>query len=239
VRADDHTAIGMATTAQTNGGRRHPFALERAHAEARWATGHGAGFKPRMRAVAGTGLFVVGFSAVFAGYGALFGGLGTALITRHAALTRILGALVIVLGLAFMGVLDRIPLLQRTLRPSWRPRAGLAGAPILGMLFGVGWTPASAPLAAVLTLSATSGTAGRGAVLAFAYGLGLGVPFLLAGLGLTYAMRAFELTRQHDRTVMRIGGAMLIIVGLLQVTGVWTQIIARIQGWITGYALPL
>jgi cytochrome c-type biogenesis protein len=196
---------------------------------------------PRGRLVAGTALFVLGFSVVFVAYGAALGGLGH-LLTGHArVLTQVLGGLTIVLGLLFAGVLDRFSFAGRIIRPSMRPKAGLAGAPLLGVMFGLGWTPCIGPtLTAVLALSASSGTVARGAVLAFVYALGLGVPFLLVSLGLQAAMRAFTFFRRHARLVTRIGGAMLICVGLLEVTGAWFTFMDWLQAhWVSGYQPPI
>ena len=196
---------------------------------------------PRGRVVAGTALFVLGFSVVFVAYGAALGGLGH-LLTGHArVLTQVLGGLTIVLGLLFAGVLDRFSFAGRIIRPSMRPKAGLAGAPLLGVMFGLGWTPCIGPtLTAVLALSASSGTVARGAVLAFVYALGLGVPFLLVSLGLQAAMRAFTFFRRHARLVTRIGGAMLICVGLLEVTGAWFTFMDWLQAhWVSGYQPPI
>ena len=196
---------------------------------------------PRGRVVAGTALFVLGFSVVFVAYGAALGGLGH-LLTGHARLlTQILGGLTIVLGLLFAGAFDRFSFAGRIVRPSARPKAGLAGAPLLGVMFGLGWTPCIGPtLTAVLTLSAASGTAARGAVLAFVYALGLGVPFLLVSFGFQAAMRAFGFFRRHARLVTRIGGAMLICVGLLEVTGAWSTFMAWLQvHWVSNYQPPI
>ena len=132
------------------------------------------------RAVAGTALFVLGFSLVFATYGLALGGLGQLLRAHSTGLTQVLGGLTILLGLMFAGVFDRFSFAGRIFRPSARPKAGLAGAPLLGIMFGFGWSPCIGPtLTAVLALSASSGTAARGAFLAFIYGLGLGIPFLI------------------------------------------------------------
>ena len=196
---------------------------------------------PRGRVVVGTALFVLGFSIVFVAYGAALGGLGH-LLTGHARLlTRVLGGLTIVLGLLFAGVLDRFSFAGRIVRPAARPKAGLAGAPLLGVMFGLGWTPCIGPtLTAVLALSASSGTVARGAMLAFVYALGLGIPFLLVSFGLQVAMRAFAFFRRRARLVTRIGGAMLICVGLLEVTGAWFTFMDWLQAnWTGSYQLPL
>jgi cytochrome c-type biogenesis protein len=195
----------------------------------------------RGRVVAGTALFVLGFSVVFVAYGAALGGLGH-LLTGHARLlTQVLGALTIALGLLFAGVFDRFSFAGRIVRPSARPKAGLAGAPLLGVMFGLGWTPCIGPtLTAVLALSASTGTAARGAMLAFVYALGLGIPFLLVALGFQIAMRASAFARRHARLVTRIGGAMLICVGLLEVTGTWSTFMAWLQvHWVGTYQAPL
>jgi cytochrome c-type biogenesis protein len=196
---------------------------------------------PRARVVAGTALFVLGFSVVFVAYGAALGGLGH-LLTGHARLlTRILGVLTILLGLLFAGVFDRFTFAGRIVRPSARPKAGLAGAPLLGVMFGLGWTPCIGPtLTAVLSLSAVSGTAARGALLAFVYALGLGIPFLLVSLGFQFAMRASAFARRRARLITRIGGAMLVCVGLLEVTGAWSTFMAWLQvHWVSNYQPPL
>jgi cytochrome c-type biogenesis protein len=193
------------------------------------------------RTVAGTALFVAGFSAVFALTGLAVGGLGQLFSGHDLTLTRVLGGVTIVLGLLFFGAFDRFTFAGRIFKPSVMPRAGLAGAPLLGVLFGVGWTPCIGPtLSAVLILSAQSGTAARGAFLAFVYGLGLGIPFLIVALAFSRVVNLLSFFKRNARMVSRVGGVMLVAVGLLEVTGAWTSAVTWLHThWFSGYNLPL
>lgn len=186
----------------------------------------------RLQVLVGSALFVLGFSAVFVSEGLLFGGIGASLIAHREVVDRVLGALTVLLGLAFMGL---IPGLQREVRLHRLPAVGLAGAPVLGVLFGVGWTPCLGPtLAAVQALAFTQASAGRGAILTSAYCLGLGIPFVAAGLAFRRALAAFTVVKRHYELVMRVGGGMLVLVGLLLVSGLWAQLVIRLQDLVNG-----
>ena len=181
----------------------------------------------RGRMLAGSLLFVAGFTTVFVALGALSGAFGSVLISHRREITVVMGSLVILLGLAFVGL---VPWLQRDLRVHSVPAVGLAAAPLLGFLFGLGWTPCIGPtLGAILTLSINEATVARGAVLSGVYALGLGLPFVLAGLAYRRALGAFGFVRRHQAWVTRIGGVMLILVGVLLVTGWWDWMVNWMQ----------
>ena len=191
----------------------------------------------KSRVLVGSLLFVLGFSLVFVAYGLLFGALGEALVRYQQPITRILGIVVIVLGLAFMGVL---PGLQREFRLHRIPDWGMWAAPALGVLFGLGWTPCIGPtLAAVQTLAFTEGSAARGALLSFVYCLGLGLPFVIVGLMFRRALGAMSWVRQRSDMVMKLGGGLLVLIGVLLVTGVWDNVTIALRSWASGFGVAL
>lgn len=191
----------------------------------------------RGRVVLGAALFVLGFTAVFVSYGALFGSLGGVLREHADPIMRVMGVVTIALGLLFAGWL---PGLSREWRARATPTVGLAGAPLLGAVFGLGWTPCFGPtLAAVQFLAFDEASAGRGALLSVAYCFGLGLPFLVVAVAYRRSMRVFRWVRRHQLVVMRVGGAMLVGVGVLLVSGLWGELVASMQGWIGGFEVAV
>jgi cytochrome c-type biogenesis protein len=181
----------------------------------------------RGRVLAGTSLFVLGFAVVFTLLATLVAGIGRALLEHRQTLNIVLGVLIIVLGLAFIGL---VPGLQREARIHKLPAAGLWGAPVFGALFGISWMPCVGPtLTAVLGLATTSGQTSRAVVLAMAYSLGLGIPFVLFGLFFRRLLGVFKAVRRNSKWVTRIGGALLILVGLTLVTGGWNSFLIWLQ----------
>ncbi|MFG2634459.1 cytochrome c biogenesis CcdA family protein [Streptomyces sp. NPDC048362] len=192
----------------------------------------------RGRMVVGASLFVLGFSAVFISGGALFGYFGSTLQEHKDSLSKVLGVLMIVMGVFFMGLMPWFT--QREFRFHKRPTTGLVGAPILGALFGIGWTPCIGPtLASVNILSLNESSAARGTVLMVAYCLGLGVPFVLAAVAFRKALGAFGWVKRHYVWVMRIGGTMMIVTGVLLLTGAWDSLVQEMQGWSDGFTVGI
>jgi cytochrome c-type biogenesis protein len=191
----------------------------------------------RGRLVAGVALFVAGFTAVYVAIGWGVGALGASLQEHADALQRALGVVTIAMGLLFAGWL---PGMEGSRRLSIRPAAGLAGAPLLGAVFALGWTACTGPtLAAILALAGLGGDPARGALLATFYCLGLGIPFLLAALAYRRAMGAFDVVRRHKNLVTRAGGVLLVGLGVLLVTGAWDDVMARLTGSIAGFETVL
>lgn len=191
----------------------------------------------KSRVLLGSVLFVLGFSVVFVSYGLLFGSLGSLLLEYQSIISRVLGVIVIIMGLSFMGV---IPGMQREWRMHRMPSYSVWGAPVLGVLFGLGWTPCIGPaLTAVQSLAFTEASAARGALLSFVYCLGLGLPFILLGLLFRYAAGTLAWVRRHYVLIMRIGGGLLVAIGLLLVTGAWDSITIWMRTLVPGFETPI
>ena len=189
----------------------------------------------RNRLLLGVALFVLGFSIVFVTFGLVFGVAGLLLKQWLDIITRIAGLVIIVMGLVFIG---QFTFLQRTLKPRWSVATGLAGAPFLGIVFGLGWAPCIGPtLAAVLALSLDGGSPARGALLGAVYCLGLGIPFLLVALGFGWVSGSVAWLRRNIRIVNIVGGLVLVLIGLLMVTGLWQAMISAL-GAVIGAFVP-
>jgi len=203
-----------------------------------YATGLGAaevveGSPHRGRMLAGASLFVLGFAVVFVITGVVAGSAGRLLAEYRDVITRVLGVLIILLGLIFAGLL---PIGQRDLRLHRVPAVGVAAAPLIGVVFALGWTPCLSPtLGVVVNLGFNEGTALRGGLLGFVYALGLGIPFVIAGLAFTKMARAVAFLRERQQLIMRIGGISMILVGLLLVTGTWNTLTAMLRQWASNF----
>lgn len=187
----------------------------------------------RRRMLLGVALFILGFTVVFVLMAIIAGTAGVFLDQWRGPITRVLGAFIIVMGFAFIG---RMTFLQRQWKPSWQPATGLVGAPIMGFAFAVGWVPCIGPtLAAIIGLSYNSGTVSRAVILAIAYCIGLGLPFLLVALGLGWMTSATAFMKRHIRAINIGGGVMLILIGVLMVSGLWDILMSNLGSVISGF----
>jgi cytochrome c-type biogenesis protein len=189
--------------------------------------------RSRSRVALGSLLFVIGFSTLFISYGALFGSLGSKINTNSRTLSVILGLLTIAMGTIFLFNQK----FYRSFKPQWKVRTGLVSAPVLGFLFGIGWTPCIGPtLGAVQALSFESSSALRGAILSFTYCIGLGIPFILVGIFFDQSTKLRRFISKHGNHLTLIGGIFLILIGLLQVSGLWLDVVNSMRDFVSGFA---
>lgn len=195
------------------------------------------GAPDRRRLVLGVLLFILGFTLVFTATNAAFGAIGTWLYIYDDLVVRIAGVLVIALGLVFIG---QFTFLQRTVKPNWMPRTGLAGAPLLGIVFGLGWTPCLGPtLVTISALSLDSGSAVQGVILGIAYSLGLGIPFLAIAIGFGWAATSVAWVKRHIRVINIVGGVVLVLIGVLMVSGLWSLLMSELGAVINVFTTPI
>ena len=194
---------------------------------------YAAGFsKNRGKLLLGSILFVFGFTALFVAYGALFGSLGSNISANQKTISRVLGIFTIVMGLIFMGRIN----LMRSFKLNRIAESGLIGAPILGFLFGLGWTPCIGPaLAAVQTLAIESASAVRGSILSATYCFGLGAPFILTGLYFDKSQSMRKFLAKNGEKISFAGGILLIVIGAMQLTGTWDSLMNSLRGFISGF----
>lgn len=191
----------------------------------------------RRRMVFGSVLFVLGFTVVFLVLNILMGSVGLWLWEWQDVIVRVMGGVLILMGLVFMGAFSK---LQGTTRLKLKPRVGLIGAPLLGVVFAIGWAPCMGPtLGVVMSLSLQAGSLGRASVLALAYCVGLGLPFVFAAFGFGWMTQTMAFFKRHIRVVNLIGGGLLILIGLLMVTGIWSQIMFSLQAVMANFGTIL
>ncbi|GAA3593793.1 cytochrome c biogenesis protein CcdA [Klugiella xanthotipulae] len=193
--------------------------------------------RARGRLLLGVAFFVLGFTVVFVMIMVLAGTVGSFLVEWENLITRVMGVIVIIMGLVFVG---QFSWMQRTMKSTWQPRTGLIGAPLLGAVFAIGWTPCMGPtLTVIMGLSVQSGSAARAGILGIFYCLGLGIPFLLVALGFGWVSTSTTFLRRHIRAINIVGGAFLVVIGLLMVTGIWSQIMFALAAVMGSYDAPL
>ena len=193
--------------------------------------------KTRGRMLAGVGLFVAGFSVVFLAVSLLVGTVGVFVTQYTDVILRIAGVVVILMGIVFIG---QVSFLQRTIKPGWQPRTGLIGAPLLGIVFAVGWTPCVGPtLIAVNAMALDQGNLARALLIGIAYCIGLGIPFLLVAIGFGWVGSSVRWVKRHIRAVNIAGGVLLILIGVLMVSGLWRDVISELGTVIVGFPNPL
>jgi cytochrome c-type biogenesis protein len=191
----------------------------------------------RRQLVLAVALFVLGFTAIFIAYNAVFASLGFWLIRWQDLILRIAGVLVFVMGLVFIG---KFGVMQRIIKPNLQPKASLAAAPLLGIVFGIGWTPCIGPvLAAISVLSLQTGSAASGVLLGVLFSLGIGIPFMVLAFGFGWAGDTVAWLRRHVRVINLVGGAVLMLIGVLMVSGVWSMLMSWFQAVMPGYVTPL